>query len=167
LGNTKRAADFIRLDAGSEWAAYATPSLLLREGKIDEAREAVKKMPDTPRNHRDLLEGCLGINPEIHPYSYAQELAHVAENTPPAAADAESLYYEGSLFADCGLRPAALHVLQGAVEQNYCAYSNLRFDPMLRKIRQTPGFQQLLVAAKECQDRVRAAPATNSEPQGP
>ena len=167
LGNTKRAADFIRLDAGSEWAAYATPSLLLREGKIDEAREAVKKMPDTPRNHRDLLEGCLGINPEIHPYSYAQELAHVAENTPPAAADAESLYYEGSLFADCGLRPAALHVLQGAIEQNYCAYSNLRFDPMLRKIRQTPGFQQLLVAAKECQDRVRAAPATNSEPQGP
>ncbi|HWS97163.1 MAG TPA: tetratricopeptide repeat protein, partial [Candidatus Methylomirabilis sp.] len=167
LGNTKRAADFIRLDAGSEWAAYATPSLLLREGKIDEAREAVKKMPDTPRNHRDLLEGCLGINPEIHPYSYAQELAHVAENTPPAAADAESLYYEGSLFADCGLRPAALHVLQGAVEQNYCAYSNLRFDPMLRKIRQTPGFQQLLVAAKECQDRVRAAPATTSEPQGP
>ena len=167
LGNTKRAADFIRLDAGSEWAAYATPSLLLREGKIDEAREAVKKMPDTPRNHRDLLEGCLGINPEIHPYSYAQELAHVAENTPPAAADAESLYYEGSLFADCGLRPAALHVLQGAIEQNYCAYSNLRFDPMLRKIRQTPGFQQLLVAAKECQDRVRAAPATTSEPQGP
>ena len=167
LGNTKRAADFIRLDAGSEWAAYATPSLLLREGKIDEAREAVKKMPDTPRNHRDLLEGCLGINPEVHPYSYAQQLAQVAESTPPAAADAESLYYEGSLFADCGLRPAALHVLQGAIEQNYCAYSNLRFDPMLRKIRQTPGFQQLLVAAKECQDRVRAAPATNSEPQGP
>ena len=167
LGNTKRAADFIRLDAGSEWAAYATPSLLLREGKIDEAREAVKKMPDTPRNHRDLLEGCLGINPEVHPYSYAQQLAQVAESTPPAAADAESLYYEGSLFADCGLRPAALHVLQGAIEQNYCAYSNLKFDPMLRKIRQTPGFEQLLVAAKECQDRVRAAPATTSEPQGP
>jgi len=163
LGNTKRAADFIRLDAGSEWAAYATPSLLLREGKIDEAREAVKKMPDTPRNHRDLLEGCLALRP----YSDAQQLAAVAERTPPAEADAESLYYEGSLFADCGLRPAALHVLQGAIEQNYCAYSNLRFDPMLRKIRQTPGFQQLLVAAKECQDRVRAAPATNSEPQGP
>ena len=167
LGNTKRAADFIRLDAGSEWAAYATPSLLLREGKIDEAREAVKKMPDTPRNHRDLLEGCLGINPEVHPYSYAQQLAQVAESTPPAAADAESLYYEGSLFADCGLRPAALHVLQGAIEQNYCAYSNLKFDPMLRKIRQTPGFEQLLVAAKECQDRVRAAPNTNNERPGP
>src|SRR5208282_3748015 len=34
LGKTERAREFIRLDAGSEWAAYATPSLLLREGKI-------------------------------------------------------------------------------------------------------------------------------------
>jgi len=34
LGKTDRAADFIHLDAGSEWANYVTPSLLLREGKI-------------------------------------------------------------------------------------------------------------------------------------
>ncbi len=45
LGKTDRAADFVRLDAGSEWAAYAMPSILLREGKVDEAREAVKHMP--------------------------------------------------------------------------------------------------------------------------
>ncbi|MGA2358725.1 MAG: protein kinase, partial [Terriglobales bacterium] len=45
LGKTERAADFVRLDAGSEWAAYITPSILLREGKIAEAREAVKRMP--------------------------------------------------------------------------------------------------------------------------
>src|SRR6202142_3248715 len=38
LGKIERARDFVRLDAGSEWAAYVTPSLLLREGKIDEAR---------------------------------------------------------------------------------------------------------------------------------
>ena len=43
-GQHKRAADFIKLDNGSEWAEYATPSLLLRESKIDEARQAVKKM---------------------------------------------------------------------------------------------------------------------------
>jgi tetratricopeptide (TPR) repeat protein len=40
LGKTDRAADFIRLDAGSEWANYVTPSLLLREGKIADARDA-------------------------------------------------------------------------------------------------------------------------------
>src|SRR5208337_3190451 len=42
LGKSERAADFVRLDAGSEWAAYVMPSILLREGKIQEAREAVK-----------------------------------------------------------------------------------------------------------------------------
>jgi tetratricopeptide (TPR) repeat protein len=150
LGDTKRAADFIKLDASSEWAAYAQPSLLLREGNIDAARDAVQKMPTAPRYHRDLLEGCLGIRP----YSYAQDLAKAAESAPPAAPDAELLYYQGAIFADCGLKPAALHMLQGAIEQNYCAYSNLQHDPMLRKIRLSPEFAGLLAAARECQDRV-------------
>ena len=63
MGNTKRAADFIHLDAGSEWAAYAKPSLLLREGEIEKARDAVTQMPTAPRYHRDLLEACLGCVP--------------------------------------------------------------------------------------------------------
>ena len=63
LGKTERAEDYIRLDAGSEWAAYVLPSLLLREGKIPEAREAVKRMPTAPRYHRDLLEACLSCGP--------------------------------------------------------------------------------------------------------
>src|SRR5271165_2604632 len=63
LGKTERAREFVRLDAGSEWAAYVTPSLLLREGKIAEARETVKRMPTSPRYHRDLLEACLQLRP--------------------------------------------------------------------------------------------------------
>jgi serine/threonine protein kinase/tetratricopeptide (TPR) repeat protein len=147
LGNTKRAADFIKLDAGSEWAAYVTPSLLIREGNIDGAREAVQKMPNTARYHRNLLEGCLGLRP----YSDAKQLAQVAENTPPSELDAELLYYQGAIFAACGLKPAALRMLQAAIDHNYCSYSNLRFDPMLRKIREAPGFDKLLEAARECQ----------------
>ena len=33
LGKFDRARDYIQLDAGSEWANYVTPSLLLREGQ--------------------------------------------------------------------------------------------------------------------------------------
>jgi serine/threonine protein kinase len=155
LGNTKRAADFINLDAGSEWAHYITPSLLLREGKMEEAREAVKHMPTAPRYHRDLLEACLGLRPA----SEAERMAHEAETTAPSAPDAELLYYQGAIFAECGKRQAALRLLQGAIDQNYCAYSNLQFDPLLRKLRPDPAFDKLLKSAKECQQAAMAAPA--------
>jgi len=154
LGNTKRAADFIHLDAGSEWAAYVKPSLLLREGKIEEAREAVQLMPSAPRYHRDLLEACLGLQP----FTEADRLAHEVETTPPAAPDSELLYYQGALFADCGKRQAAVRLLQAAIDQNYCAYSNMVYDPLLVKLRPDPAFNNLLTSAKECQQR--AIPAT-------
>ena len=80
LGKMDRAADFVRLDAGSEWAAYVTPSILLREGKIQEAREAVKRMPNTPRYHRDLLEACLQLRPAAELDRMGQE----AETSVPA-----------------------------------------------------------------------------------
>jgi serine/threonine protein kinase/tetratricopeptide (TPR) repeat protein len=153
MGNTKRALDFINLDAKSEWAAYVMPSLLLREGEIEKARDAVTKMPTAPRYHRDLLEACLGLRPP----EVADQLAHEAETTPPAAPDAELLYYQGAIFADCGKRQAALHLLQGAIEQNYCAYSNLQLDPMLDKVRLAPGFDKLLAASRICQDSVRTS----------
>ena len=160
MGNTARAADFIHLDAGSEWAAYATPSLLLREGEIEKAREAVTQMPTTPRYHRDLLEACLGLRPPEE----ADRMAQEAETNAPAAPDAELLYYQGAIFADCGKRQAALRLLNAAVEQNYCAYSNLLLDPMLRKVRLAPGFNDLLNSAKECRD---AAVSSKNEPPTP
>jgi TolB-like protein len=153
LGNTKRAADFIRLDAGSEWAAYVKPSLLLREDEIEKARAAVTQMPTNPRYRRDLLEACLGLRPPEE----ADRLAHEAETSHPSESDPELLYYQGALFAYCGKRQAALHLLQNAIDQNYCAYSNLQMDPMLRKLRSAPGFDKLLMAAKECQVPVSSA----------
>jgi len=147
LGNTKRAADFIRLDAGSEWAAFVTPSLLLREGDISKAREAVAHMPANPRYHRDLLAACLGMRP----LEEADRMARAAETTAPTTSDPELLYYQGTLFASCGKQQAALHLLQSAIEQQYCAYSNLQLDPLLRKLRSAPGYDKLLNAAKECQ----------------
>jgi tetratricopeptide (TPR) repeat protein len=160
MGDTKRAEDFIRLDANSEWAAYVMPSLLLREGKIEEAREAVKLMPSAERYHRDLLESCLGLRP----WEEADRLAQEAQTLPPAAPDAEFLYYQGALFADCGKRDAAIRMLQRAIDQNYCAYSNLLYDPLLRKVRPDPRFHQLLKSAKECQEAVRTP---NSDVQAP
>jgi eukaryotic-like serine/threonine-protein kinase len=148
---TSRAADFVRLDAGSEWANYVTPSLLLREGKVAEAREAVKRMPAATRYHRDLLESCL----QLRPASELERLAHEALTTYPAEPDPELWYNEGALFAYCGKKQAALHLLESAIENNYCSYSNLLTDPLLEKLRSDPDIDKLLTAARECQEAAR------------
>jgi eukaryotic-like serine/threonine-protein kinase len=159
LGKTDRAADFIRLDAGSEWAAYAAPSLLLRQGKISEAREAVKHMPTTPRYHRDLLEACLQMRPAADLDRMAQE----AETSLPTEPDPETWYYQGAIFAFCGKKQAALHLLQSAVEQNYCAHSNLLSDPLLAKLRTDTAFDKVLTAAGACQETVRTFASAPSQ----
>lgn len=159
LGKTDRATDFVRLDAGSEWAAYAMPSILLREGKVADAREAVKIMPTTPRYHRDLLEACL----QLKPSSELDRIAHGAETDLPTDPDPETWYYEGALLAYCGKRDAALHMLESAVEQNYCAYSNLVHDPLLGKLRTDTEFNKVLLAAGACQEAVRAAASSPNQ----
>jgi serine/threonine protein kinase/tetratricopeptide (TPR) repeat protein len=151
-GKTQRALDYARLDAGSEWAAYIMPSILLREGKVAEAREAVKHMPSNPRSSRDLWEACLHLRPS----SELDRIAQDAETKQPSDPDPEVWYYKGALLGYCGKEQAALHMLHRAVHQNYCAYTALQTDPLLVKIRRTPGFSELLSAAKECQDKFLA-----------
>jgi hypothetical protein len=136
----------------SEWAAYVMPSLLLREGKIQEAREAVKRMPSSSRYHRDLLEACL----QLRPTADLDRMAQKAETSLPIEPDPETWYYQGTIFAFCGKKQAALHLLQSAVEQNYCAYSNLLSDPLLAKLRADTAFDKVLTAASACQEAVRA-----------
>jgi TolB-like protein len=151
LGKFDRAREFIQLDPGSEWANYVTPSLLLREGRIADAREAVKRMPSGPHYGRDLVEACVGLRPQ----SELDRMAHEAETSGPSDPDPENSYYEGTLFAYCGKTEAAFHLLKAAIEKNYCAYSQLRSDPLLAKLRPMREFNQLLTAAHECQQALQ------------
>jgi hypothetical protein len=152
LGKTTRARDFIRLDAGSEWACYAMPSLLLREDKLEEAREAVKQMRITTHYHRDLLEACLKLPPSPE----LERIAEEAETTVLAEADPELTYSQAAILEFCGKRQAAVRMLRNAIGRDYCAYSHLQSDPLLVKLHGTSEFDQLLTAAKECQRKYLA-----------
>jgi serine/threonine protein kinase/tetratricopeptide (TPR) repeat protein len=151
LGQTTRAMDFVRLDAGSEWAAFTTLSVLLREGKLAEARENVKKVSPAAHYHRDLLEACLGLRPP----SELDRITAVVEASVLADPDPEPWYYEGTIMAFCGKPALALHMLTAAVEQNYCSYSALLSDPLLAKMRSSKEFDAVLTAAHQCQESVR------------
>ena len=152
LGNTQRAADFIRLDAGSEWASYVTTSLLLREGKVEEARGAAKHIPTAPHYHSNLVQACLHLRAEAE----LDTLAHAAETGPSNDSDPELLYYQGSILSFGGRKNASLQMIKRAIEHDYCSLSQLRSDPLLVNIRSTPEFPPLISAAANCQKKYLA-----------
>src|SRR5882762_3175087 len=155
-GSTRRAREFVHLDAGSEWANSEMPQILLREGKLAEAREAVQRMPSATQYHRDLLEAALGLRPPSELDRMAQEDTTVLV----AGEDPEPSYSQGAVLASFGKKDAAVHMIRMAIEQNYCVYSALENDPLLDKLRATPEFADLLKAARFCQQPLLAASGT-------
>ncbi len=151
LGQAQRAMDFVRLDAGSEWASFATLSVLLREGKLADARESVKNISPAAHYHRDLLEACLGMRPS----SELDRITAFVEASVLSEPDPERWYYEGTIMAFCGKPDIALHMIKAAVDQNYCSYSALLSDPLLAKLRSSKEFDAVLTAAHQCQESVR------------
>jgi tetratricopeptide (TPR) repeat protein len=150
LDQHQRAMEFVRLDAGSEWAARSTAEILLRQGKLPEARQSVQNT--SLKGFRDFLQAC-GEPSKTHALD---KIEHEWEAAVLAGTDVEGCYITGALLAYCGQNDAALRLLKSSIEKNYCAYTALQTDPLLVKLRGTPEFSGLLSAAKQCQNRFLA-----------
>jgi hypothetical protein len=147
LGKVDRSIDYFRLDANSEWGRAHLPAILLRAGKIDEAEEAIKNMPDLSIWFKPLLSQCVqngGVTAgqNIDPKTQAALLG---------IRDPELVYYQGSLMAFCGNRELAIRMIAEAIHRNYCSYSALELDPLLASLRDSTEFQRLRNAATKCQ----------------
>jgi len=147
MGKNDRAMDFIQLDAGSEWAAWVTPYVYLAEGNITEAHATTKNMGTAATYHKDLMEACTA-NPR--PPDLAK-IVRENESSVMVEPDAELWYHVGAVMAACGQNEAALRLLKAAVQQNYCAYSALLDDPLLKNLRKDTAFNEVLTAASNCQ----------------
>jgi eukaryotic-like serine/threonine-protein kinase len=147
MGKTDRAMDFVQLDPGSEWAAWVTPYVNLAAGNLQEARSNAKNMAKAPFYHRDLMEACTAAQ---RPSDLAK-IVHDAEVSVMLEPDPEAWYHVGALMATCGQPESALRLLKSAVQQNYCAYSALLDDPLLKDLRKETAFNQVLTAASNCQ----------------
>jgi serine/threonine protein kinase len=152
LGQADKAMEFVRLDAGSEYAAMQTAAILLGQNKLAGARQAIQRASASPLMGRDLLQACL----DYPQSSQCDSAAQTIEKTAFAGVDVEPLYSVGALLSYCGRKDASLRLLRRAVQQNYCAYTALQTDPLLVKFRGTPEFDALLATAKGCQTRFLA-----------
>ena len=147
MGKTDRAMDFVQLDAGSEWAAWMTPYIYLAEGNVAEAHAAARNMGKASSYHRELMEACTAS-------ARSADLAKIVRDTESSVMmepDAEAWYRVGSLMATCGQKEPALRLLKAAVQQNYCAYTALLDDPLLKDLRKETAFNEVLTAASSCQ----------------
>jgi eukaryotic-like serine/threonine-protein kinase len=151
IGKTDRAMDFVHLDAGSEWAAWATPYVYLGAGNLEQARESAKDVAKAPFYHRELLIACT----QTQRPAELEKIAREAETSVMAEPDPEEWYRVGALLAYCGQKDAAMRLLKAAVQQNYCAYSALLEDPLLKDLRKETAFNQVLTAGSACQETLK------------
>jgi TolB-like protein len=151
LGKTDRAVDFVHLDAGSEWAAWATTYVNLASGNVAQARESVKSVARAPIYHRELLAACT----QAQRPADMERIVREAEASVMTEPDPAAWYHMGALMADCGQKEAAMRLLKAAVQQNYCAYSALLDDPLLKALRKETAFDEVLTAASACQQTLK------------
>ncbi len=151
LGKTEQAMDFIHLDAGSEWAAWATPYVYLAAGNLAQARDSAKEVAKAPFYHRELLIACT----QAQRPTDIDRIAREAEASVMTEPDPEEWYRVGALMAYCGQKDAAMRLLKAAVQQNYCAYSALLEDPLLKGLRKETAFNQVLTAGNACREALK------------
>ncbi len=151
-GKNEAAIGYLRLDWSSDWAHDILPSILLRQGKVAEARAAAARMSNSPVQHARILQACLGVTGA----SKLSEALRAEQEQLLAERDPESRYYQGAVLAYCGQPDLALRLLRSAIDSNYCAREALDSDPLLARLRPLPAFSQVRSAATECRQRFLA-----------
>jgi len=160
IGNSERAMDFARVDAGSVWASRVTTMILMGEGNLPEARAAAQKIPldaaDSRFKFTTFIKACLARPTMQSPSTEMDTATKEVEAATLSNPDPENRLIFAADMAFCGNKDLALRLLKTVVESPYCAYTALQKYPMLASLRGTPQFEQLLAPAKQCSDNFLA-----------
>ncbi|HSD71814.1 MAG TPA: hypothetical protein VLE54_03440, partial [Thermoanaerobaculia bacterium] len=150
LDRYDRAWDYIKADHDSVWGRNTSVSLLMRQGKLAEARDVARGL-GRDMSSRTVL-ACL----EGRPKAEVDSLASAEATGLVVIRDSEPKYFVAGDFARCGYPELSLRLLRRAVEQNYCAYPTMDKDPLLASIRGTPEFAEIRKMGIACQERFLA-----------
>ena len=151
-GDLERARTFVNLDAGSDYSNMMLSTFLMREGKLDQALQLARRLPETPFYARSFEQSCLEgrSDPEY------DRISREAEASMSSIPDFEPRFYRGMMMVFCKQPQIAWRMIGDAIHHNYCGYQHLLHDAFFDKVRQTPEYRQALSDAKACQDRFLA-----------
>jgi eukaryotic-like serine/threonine-protein kinase len=149
IGQYSQAMDFVRLDAGTAFAAWRQGYVSLDLG--DTAAAIPVFRPLSPNYVEAAMVAEFLQNPR------STRVAEWSERSERIAArpgnDPENLYVGARAQAVCRQDTVALRMLRRAVEGGYCAYPILNTDPLLAHLRSTREFGEIRRLGAECQAR--------------
>ena len=143
-GEYSRAMEYNALDAGSQFSKRDEVIILLRQGRNIEALEKLRAIDD---GRYRLAQACIekrpsseidGLSKRVHGFDLS---------------DPEVRYTTAEIEAFCGRNQVALGLLRQAVQGRFCSYPALDSDPLFSPLRYTAEFQEIRVAAIDCQNK--------------
>jgi serine/threonine protein kinase/Tfp pilus assembly protein PilF len=146
LGNYDRAMQFLQLDAGSQWASDNMHRHYIRDGKVSQAKDALRSFGSIPT--AKMLNACADEPTSADTANLARQNAASILSDP----DPEVSYVVAGDFTYCGQNELAMKLLKSAIALHYCAYDGLQNDSSWVKLRGKPEFAELVAAAKKCRD---------------
>ena len=146
LGNYQRARDFVRLDAGSEWAAVHDSRMLLKEGKPNEAMAVLEKVKSQGPFVK-FQPSCLRKEPVD---------TSVFERDGVWAIDSEQMYFIAELVTSCGDIDRAFRLLRRSLENGYSISPAMDMNPIFQPLRADPRWAELRADAIRYRDKLNA-----------
>jgi len=134
LKDYARARTFLRLDADSDWSRSNEGDILLREGRVAEARKIWAGLGPNDRELAALLD------PSTSKADRDRMCASIEERL-GVFRDPETPYSVAGDLALAGCKQPALQLLRKAVEKNYLADPAL--DVLFASLKTDPEFQQI------------------------
>jgi tetratricopeptide (TPR) repeat protein len=145
MGDDKRAQEFLRLDAGSEFSRGVESDILLSQGKVAQAAETIPSVFATQRN--GLAAFAAGRKQE------AAALARQDVASTLLVHDSEQKFGAAGWVGLVGEREGAFALLRKAVEQNYCGALAAETNPLYANLRSRPEFTQIMDQARQCREK--------------
>ena len=147
-----RAREFAALDAGSEFANNLEVDVLVHQGKISEALQKMRQLPESAFFHTRAMEACY----QTPRPAGAEQLLEQTQKEIAAYHDPEPRFSQAGLFNVCLGNAFTARFAKSAIDGGYCAYDSLQADPLLKEFRKSPEYGPLLAQARQCRDKFLA-----------
>jgi TolB-like protein len=153
LGNDRRAMEYLRLDAGTDWEHIQEGLLHLQQGRFSDAAPlfAEAKFTDVAQ-----LLSKAGTLEERNAVAARVETEEAGDFDP------ESRYDFALILVASGYPAGALHLLRSAVEGNYLPFPAADRTPAFEAIRQDPEFAAIRAQAQQRQKEFLARRSAGS-----